>query len=70
MDYATKELTESLQQIAANEAEQSRESANCAVLGNQGYGAGVLTLPTGVDRFLATRRDFQERTRNVSIGSY
>lgn len=68
MDYATKELTQSLQQIAAREADSEQRQGVTA--GDRTYSAGVLNLPTGVDGFLATRRDFQEKTRNVSVGSY
>ena len=70
MDYATKELTHSLQQIAAHEAEANSKQRQGATAGARTYSAGVLTLPTGVDRFLETRRNFQESTRNVSVGCY
>lgn len=70
MDYATKELTHSLQQIAACEAQQDEAVCDRVIMEKHVYSAGALTLPTGVDRFLATRRDFQERTRGISVGSY
>ncbi len=70
MDYATKELTESLQQIAANEAQKDVKSGEATLVEKRVYSAGVLTLPSGVDGFLAMRRDFQERTRDVNVGSY
>ena len=70
MDYATKELTESLQQIVAREANAGKEPIQAAADGTRAYCSNRLTLPKGVDRFLETRRDFHEKTRDVSIGSY
>ena len=70
MDYATKELTESLQQIVARAANAGKEAIQPVTDGPPAYCSNTLTLPKGVDRFLETRRDFHEKTRDVSIGSY
>lgn len=70
MDYATKELTQSLQDIAAREAQSVGERSEKTDAEHAAYSASALSLPTGVDRFLETRRDFQERTRDVSMGCY
>lgn len=70
MDYATKELTESLQQIVARETSDGNEHVQPAADRSHNYCSNKLTLPKGVDRFLKTRRDFYEKTRDVSIGSY
>jgi len=73
MDYATKELTQSLQQIAAGEVGSGGkrgENETSEFIVPSAYGVRGLTLPAGVDRFLESRREFQEKTRDVSIGSY
>lgn len=65
MDYATKELTTSLQKIATKIASNCNEPYKKSVEGH-----GKLILSEGVNNFLATRNDFQEKTRDVSVGSY
>ena len=71
MDYATKALTQSLQELAADEAKIRHESANSSVKTEPAtYGVCGITLPKGVDQFLQVRREFKEKTRDVSIGSY
>jgi len=70
MDYATRELTQTLQQIAAREAQANDKPGTPRESDPGQYSASSLTLPSGVDGFLETRRKFLKRIRSVSIGRY
>jgi hypothetical protein len=69
MDYATKELTDSLQKIVALEAQREKVQ-NQPESEQRAYCAGSLSLSTGVDSFLEARKEFQEKTRCISLGCY
>lgn len=71
MDYATKELTRSLQEISEQESKiRQGSSENSSSQTQRTYAVCGLGLPTGVDQFLQSRKEFQEKTRNVSVGNY
>lgn len=71
MDYATKELTRSLQEISEQESEMRQgSSGNSSSQTPRTYAVRGLGSPRGVDQFLQSRKEFQEKTRNVSFGNY
>ena len=67
MNYATKELTASLQELTSKCERQSCQ-ADDSLPAN--IAASELSLPKEVQLFLEGKRDYAVRTRTVNIGIY
>lgn len=68
MNYSTQQLTASLQRIARVERDASPESDKATAPPT--FCTSQVKIPAGADSFLEERREFQEKTRMVSIGTY
>lgn len=64
MTYATKQLTEALQKLA----EQEPKFQTSASL--PGPDPERMVLAPEIDRFIQERREYMEKTRTVSVGTY
>ena len=68
MNYSTQQLTASLQRIARVERDANPESDKTT--SPPTFCTSQVKIPAGADSFLEERREFQEKTRMVSIGNY
>jgi hypothetical protein len=68
MNYSTQQLTASLQRIARVERDVNPESDKAT--SPPTFCTNQVKIPSGADSFLEERREFQEKTRTVSIGNY
>ena len=68
MNYSTQQLTLQLQRIARVERDANPESDKAA--SPPTFCTNQVKIPAGADSFLEERREFQEKTRMVSIGTY
>jgi len=63
MTYATKQLTEALQELTNKKAQFESKSSEPVALDK-------LKLSKEVESFIEQKRDYADRTRSVSVGSY
>lgn len=64
MTYSTKQLTEGLQKLAERPPEFQKSS------GVPAPDPQRMELSPEIDRFIQRRREYIEKTRSVSLGSY
>ncbi len=66
MNYATKELTSSLQELTAHTqaSDQNRQQIPASIATTDVH------LSTEVERFLQEKKEYSLRTRNVHVGTY
>lgn len=67
MNYSTKELTLSLQRIAEDERSGKQDAEQMVV---PTFACANLRLQASADSFLEERREFRERTKELSFGTY
>ena len=67
MHYATKELTDSLQELTSKSEQQPGQNEDVLP---QSIAAGELTVSAEVESFLEKTQEYTAKTRNVHIGTY
>ncbi len=67
MNYATKELTASLQELTSKSEQQPRQGKKSLPAS---IAAGEFSFSKEVESFLEHTRNYSAKTRNVNVGTY